>query len=180
MRMKLKGITVHLYCVNFKTCVKREQDVFNLVKFIKKRLGMCCKNFSTIFQNIHQYSEEKKVLQHQSGHCLEDFLRQSCFIKGHLCTRKTVQWSNNDANSQLLLTVTAGGHNDGLDLYFLSFLWQGQPRGLVHVCGQFKRWLRSNHRPPDTRHLVHRATVHSGLLVLHERLHSRIAAGKKI
>lgn len=67
------------------------------------------------------------MLHHQSSLCLEAFLRQSCFIKGDLCTRKTVQWSNNDANSQLLLKVTTGGHNDGLDLYFLSD--RGSPEG---------------------------------------------------
>lgn len=67
------------------------------------------------------------MLHHQSGHCLEALVRQSCFRKGHLCTRKTVQWSNNDANPQLSLKVTAGGHNDGLDLYFLSD--RGSPEG---------------------------------------------------
>lgn len=60
-----------------------------------------------------------------------------------------------------------------------SFLRQRQSTGLVSVCRQFERRLRSHHWPADPHHLLHWAAVHAGLLVLHDWLHGRIAASKK-
>lgn len=64
-------------------------------------------------------------------------------------------------------------------MILFSSLWlQRQPWGLVYVCRQFKWWLWSYHWHLHTCHLLHWATMHSGLLVSHEWLHCGITAGK--